>query len=128
MLDIHSANIEDQILLWKILGGMTLSHLALDFVMLKSQTANKEKLIRLYQKCWTITGIQSGNYYSDEITTQDILILSYFPSLNYFYVSLYDNVHSTIAQNVIKNCNNLRCASFLNICYNPLLLMVGWCM
>ena len=111
------SDVEDDILLWKILSDMKLTHIAVEYNVLEPEAANKEKLISFYQKCCTIRGIQCGDGcpdYDDSAFTEVGLILSYFPSLNYCNCSMWDTcAPSTIVQDVINNCKELRCVSFL---------------
>ena len=111
LLGICVTKVEDQIQLWEILSNMKLTHLGVAFCVLTPEAANKEKLICLYQKCWTNRGIQCS--YSLECclkhsTSEDVLMLSYFPSLNYIYLDLCpDLTPPTIVQDVINNCAEL---------------------
>ena len=119
------AKAEDHILLWEILSDMKLTHLAVDFHILRSKAANKEKLICLLQKCSTMRGIecrlQLCQYYC--CGSLDTLMLSYFTSLHYCYLTCYD--HSvTLSLDMINNCKELRCMSVtainlsLNLAHN----------
>ena len=49
------SKVEDQTRLWEILSNMKLTHLEVEYCVLRSKAANKEKLICLHQKCWTIS-------------------------------------------------------------------------
>ena len=96
--------VEDHILLWEIFSNMKLTHLAMEHCVLRSKAANKVKLISLYKQCLTIRGIQCGDCCCGKyFTNKDMMMLSYFPSLNYCYVQYYDGL-STIVQDVINNC------------------------
>ena len=121
LLGIHVLEVEDHnvILLWEILSDMNLTHLAVELGFLKSEAINKRKLISLYQRCWTIRGIQCDNH--DEVVFAEVgLMLSYFSSLNYFFMR-YHTSPPTIVQDVINNCKELRCVSFRSNDYNNLL-------
>jgi len=115
LLGIHCTHllIVNHLLLWEILSNMRLIYLALEFCALKSEPANKERSIKLYQKCWTIRGIHCElKYNCGNITDEDITFLSYFPSLNYIYSTDYPGLLPTIVNNVINNCKEIRCAFF----------------
>jgi len=59
LLGIHASEDEDCIPLWEILSDMKLTHLAVQLCMnTRLEVTNKEKIISLFQKCLTITGIQ----------------------------------------------------------------------
>jgi len=77
----HGAFLENVISSWKILSGMKLTHLAVDFIVFIRRDADKEELICLYQKCLSVRGIDSCQI---GIT---IDMLSYFPLMNYCHVS-----------------------------------------
>ena len=116
LLGILASLVEDHSLLWEILSDMKLTHLAgQDCIVLKSDAVSNERLICLYKKCWTIRGIQCGDCCCED---EDILMLSYFPSLQYCYIKFYYGL-STIVQDVINNCKELT-----SMCYigNPLSL------
>jgi len=121
LLGIQDSLVGDHILLWEILSDIKLIYLAVEFSVLRSQPANKEKFIRLFKKCLSIRGINCS-FHCDNITIEDIMLLSYFPSLNYFYSSDYVRL-PTIIQDVINNCQELKCAYFNN-CY-PLTLSIA---
>ena len=106
LLCICVEKVEDHVRLWEILSNMKLTHLGVDFCVLRSDITNKKKLICSYQKCWTIRGIQCG-YCCESFTNQDTLMFSYFPSLNYFHLSHCYHL-ATIAQDVINNCNKVK--------------------
>ena len=111
---ICASALENHILLWKILSGMKLSHLQVEFCILRATVASKEKLICLYQECQTIRGILlNGVCECERPTTEDILMVSHFPSLNYCYLAPFqkDKV-PTIVEDVINNCKELRCVCF----------------
>ena len=46
---------------------------------------------------------------------ENITFLSYFPSLNYIYSTDHPGLLSTIVHNVIKNCKEIKYASFRQI-------------
>ena len=121
LLDIHQmhlliVDVENHFLLREILSNMRLIYLALEFCALKSEPANKERLIKLYQKCWTISGIHCElKFNCGNITDEDITFLSYFPSLNRIYSTDYPGLLPTIVHNVINNCKEIRCASFRQV-------------
>ncbi|XP_065908495.1 uncharacterized protein [Dysidea avara] len=96
----------NQTRLWEILSNMKLIHLGVEFCVLRLEAANKEKLICLYQKCWTIRGIQCSD--CDCEHEEDTLMLSYFPSLNYCYLYLVYQSSPTIVKDVISNCTELK--------------------
>ena len=103
------SKVEDQTRLWEILSNMKLTHLGVKCCVLTSKAANKEKLIYLYQKCWTIRGIQCEHCEDHSPTNKDML--SYFPSLNYCYLDLHpvsDQSSPTVLQDVISNCTELK--------------------
>ena len=123
-------DVENHLLLWEVLSSTRLIYLALEFCTLKSEPANRERLIKLYQKCWTIRGIYCElKFGCGNITNEDITFLSYFPSLNYIYSTDYPGLLPTIVHNVIKSCKEIRCASFrqgrlsqsLDLTHNPTL-------
>ena len=111
LVGINVSNVEDHILLWEILSNMKLTHLAVEFKVLKSEPSNKEKLMSLYQKCCTIRGIQCGGDRYVHAFTKVGFMLSCFSSLNYCFMRYYTS-SSTIVQDVITNCKELRCVSF----------------
>ncbi|XP_065914507.1 uncharacterized protein [Dysidea avara] len=104
MGNICTSDVEDHVLLWKILSDMKLSHLTMEFCVLEAKDANKKTLICLYQKCWTIRRIQCG-YCSHcrTATYKDTLMLSYFPSLIYCYLN-----EPAMVQDLINNCKKLK--------------------
>ena len=108
LLGICVSKVEDQTQLWEILSNMKLTHLAVEYRALRSKAANKEKLICLCQKCWTIRGIQCGDCYLEGSTNEDTLMLSYFLSLNYCYIYLVNHTPHTVVQDVINNCTELK--------------------
>ena len=121
LLGIHVSKVENQIQLWETLSDMKLTHLAVDFHILKPKASNKEKLICLYQKFWTLRGIQCSYCWYFNLTDEDTLILSYFPSLQYCYASC-DYSPPTFFQDVLNSCKGLRCASYFNNYYTSLSL------
>ena len=70
------SKVEDQTRLWEILSNMKLTHLGVKCCVLRSQAANKEKLICLYQKCWTIRGLQCSYCHPHPSEDEDSLMLS----------------------------------------------------
>jgi len=122
LLDIHRTHnmlivkIENHLLLWEILSSIMLIYLALEFCALKSEPANKERLIKLHQKCWTIRGIHCElKFNCGNITDEDITFLSYFPSLNYICSTDSPGLLPTIVNNVINNCKEIRCVFFHHV-------------
>jgi len=115
LLGIHVSGVEDRILLWEILSGMNLTHLAVQFCIL---TAKKGKLVHLYQKCLTVRGIElhyvhNGCGSCATITNADALPLPYFPLLNYCSLRAHKSYTvPTVVQDVIDNCKGLKCVSF----------------
>ena len=110
LLGICVSKVKDNVLLWKILSDMKLTHLAVQFCVLRSKSANKKMLVCLYRKCAIIKGIQCEFCASKDCTIEDALMLSYFSSLNYCYLQGHINKFPTIVQTVINNCKKLRCA------------------
>ncbi|XP_065908136.1 uncharacterized protein [Dysidea avara] len=51
LLGICVSKVEDQTRLWEILSNMKLTHLGVEYCILRLEVTNKEKLIYLYQKC-----------------------------------------------------------------------------
>ena len=113
----------DHIHLWRILSDMKLTHLAVDFHILRPKASNKEELFCLYQKCWTLRGIQCSCWYFN-LTNEDTIILSYFPSLQYCYASC-DYSPPTFLQDVINSCKGLRFVSYYNNYYTSLSLSIA---
>jgi len=121
LLGIHDSLVVDHVILWEILSDMKLTYLAVEFSVLRSQPANKEKLICLFKKCLSIRGIHCS-FLCGNITIEDAMFLSCFPSLNYFYSS--DDVRlPTVIQDVVNNCKGLRGAYFNN--FYPLTLSIA---
>ena len=87
LLDIHVLNVEDHVLFWETLSNMKLTHLAIEFCFLNLVEDNIEKLICLFQKCWTIRGIQCELLFGC-FTNRTASIVRCFPSLNYFYLNV----------------------------------------
>jgi len=115
--------VEDHIRLWEILSNVRLTHLGVSFCALKSKAANKEKLISLYQKCWTVRGIQCAHCYCGSVSTDATSMLSYFPSLNcgYFEDLLCSAPTIIIVQDVINSCTKLKVFSLFKRCmYLPI--------
>jgi len=105
------SNIEDRILLWKILSGMKLIHIAAEFCVFRSK-ADDTKLSDLFQKCWSIREIQLSNCYNCKFSAnEDVSILSCFPSLHYCYFEDVENPH--LVQDMINNCKKLKYFSYL---------------
>ncbi|XP_065920439.1 uncharacterized protein [Dysidea avara] len=124
LLGTHVSKVEDHILLWEILSDMKLTHLAVEFCVLRA--TKKEKLICLYQKCY-IRGIQCEYCrYCGIFTDEDTLMLSYFPSLNCCYLQSSGVVTAvpTIVQDVVNNCNELECVRFYLVLSQPLSLVL----
>ena len=116
LLDICVSQVEDQVRLWEILSNMKLTYLGVTYCVLRSEATNKEKLIYLYQKCWTIRGIQCVCCYDCDCVVNS-KELPYFPSLNYCYIGhlcQINTVSPTIVQDVINNCTELKVFS---LCY-----------
>jgi len=112
---IHASKVEDDVALWEILSKLRLTHLAVGLCLLRSEGANRERLICLYQKCWTITAIQYESCNScGDFTPKDAVLVSYFPSLNHCYLML-DSTYKfpNIVQEMISNCRTLKSASFI---------------
>jgi len=107
LLGILVSLMEDHIQFWEILSDMKLNHLALQHCALKSDAVRMGRFICLYQKCLTIQGIQCSDCCSND---EDILMLSYFPSLQYCHIQYYGLPN--IVKDVIMNCKKLRCAYF----------------
>ena len=76
LLGICVSNVENQTRLWEILSNIKLTNLGVKSCVLTSKAAKKEKLICLYQKCWTIRGIQLHNVCDceNDFTNDDILL------------------------------------------------------
>ena len=113
---IHVSNVEDHILLWVILSNMKLTLLGVEFCILRPKAANKKRLIELFKKCWDITGMSiiyrchcNQNFFN---RGQGVLILSHFPSLNYFYLQI-DLKLPTIVQDIMNNCKEIRTVHFI---------------
>ena len=112
LLGIHISEVEDHILFWEILSGIRLTHLAVEFCILRSEAVSKEKLISLYHKCWSIKGIQSScNCSCWEFTKEDALLFSYFPSLIYCNLCAFSKLPNVV-QDVIQNCKELKSIRF----------------
>ena len=71
--------VENHILLWEILSDMKLIHLAVECCVLRSEVANKEKLICLYKKCLTIRRLQCSFLCSKNFTSEQRVFLSFSP-------------------------------------------------
>ena len=114
LLHIPVSNVEDLVLLWKILSNMKLTHLALDNCYLIPEASMKEKLICLYQKCWTLRGIQLNICHHEKFADncESELMLCYFPSLQYCYIS-FEHSLPIVIQDVIYNCNKLEIFTFI---------------
>jgi len=113
------SNVEGHILLWEILSDMKLTHLAMKFCILRYKAASKKALIRLYQKCFTIRGIQLNDCFcKGSSASKDALMLSYFPSLK--YCNLDYRKKPAMVQDVINNCKQLKCVRYS--CSDKLLL------
>ncbi|XP_065907093.1 uncharacterized protein [Dysidea avara] len=121
LLGICVSNVENQTRLWEILSNMKLTHLGVKCCVLTSKAANKERLICLYQKCWTIRGIQLHNVCDCENDfTNDDILLTYFPLLNYCYSG---HILPTI---VMNNCTELKvfyCVYFIRSLPLPVLTL-----
>jgi len=125
---IHASKVEDKVLLWEILSNLRLTHLAVGFCLIRSEGANRNRLIFLCQNCWTLRAIQCNSCNScGDFTVKDAMVVSFFPSLNHFYLRLESSASEipTIVQEMISNCKTLECASFiasyallLNLAYN----------
>jgi len=112
LLHIPVSNVENLVLLWKILSNMKLTHLALDICYLIPEASMEEKLICLYQKCWTIRGIQLNICHHEKFADKNELMLCYFPSLQYCYI-LFEHTLPIVIQDVIYNCNKLEIFTFI---------------
>jgi len=88
-----------------------LSDLAVELCVLIPETANN---INLHQICLTIKGMQCGNCCHGVSTSEHMLMISSFLSLNYFCAPAGCRP-STIVQDVINNCQQLRCAHFSTV-------------
>ena len=99
---------EDHILLWEILSDMKLTHLAVDFCILRPEAANKEKLICLLQKCSTVKGIECRyrRSYCYGCGKSDTLMLSYFTSLHYCHLT---STTATLSLDIMNDCKELKC-------------------
>ncbi|XP_065906237.1 F-box and leucine-rich repeat protein 13-like [Dysidea avara] len=113
ILGIRVSELEDHILLWEILSDMKLTHLVVEFCILRLEAANKEKLIGFYQKCWTIRGIQCEFCGCEDYTNEDVSMVSYFSLLHYCYFKSCHKVMPTAAQDVINNCKELQCVQII---------------
>jgi len=112
------SKIEGQILLWEILSDMKLTHLTMDYCVLRCETVNQKALICLYQKCCTIRGIQCDDcydYHCKSSANKDALILSYFPSLD--YCNLHYRNEPAMVHDVINHCKELKCVRYTG-CYS----------
>jgi len=82
--------------------------------VLTSKAADKKKLSNIYQRCWTINAIQYNDCsHCKNISDEDVMI-SCFPSLNYCYSELHKKptcMH--IVQDLINNCVKLKYFSLL---------------
>ena len=109
--------VEDHILLWKILSSMKLIYLEITSCVLRLKAAT---MINLCQKCFTMTEIRCIYCYDcRNSTNKDILKLSCFPSLNYCYVKdIRNRKKLTIVQDMIKSCKELKCFSLYSSLYN----------
>ena len=95
--------------IWEILSDMRLTHLAVEFCVLKSEASNKEELICLYQKCWTIRGLQCHDCCDcDNYDTEESLMLSYFLSLNYCHLEYSEDLPTFVQLDVINNCKEVK--------------------
>ena len=116
ILGIHVSKVEDHVVLWEVLSKMRLTHLAVEFCLLRSEAANKEKLVCLYQNCWTIRAIQCHSCPTScgDFTVKDVMMVSYFPSLNRCFSRINSSCkQNTVVQDMIRNCKTLKCASFI---------------
>ena len=111
LVGIHVSVMENHVLLWEILSDMKLTHLAADVsVLLSKKTAIKQKLICLLQKCSSIKGIECDyvRYCCCDCCDCDKLdMLSYFTSLQYFYLTCYID-SPTITLDIVNNCKELK--------------------
>ena len=114
LLGIHVSQVENHILLWEILSDMKLTHLAVQFCILRSQTANKEKLVCFYKKCLTVRGIEFHYVHNscDSCVANEHTVPC-FPSLDYCKLRANEPcIVPTIVQDVINDCKELKCVSF----------------
>ena len=77
---------------------MKVTHLEVKYCVVRVEATNEEKLICMYQKCWTIRGIQCEICYFMNSNSEYTLMLSYFSSLNYCYLYLGHQSSPTIVQ------------------------------
>ena len=99
---------------------MKLTHLKITFCVLRSEAANKKRLISLYQKCITIRAIEC--YLTNlqllecsscqNFTERDPLLLSCFPSLHYCNIGMSERLSAAIVLNVVNFCRDLKCLIF----------------
>ena len=123
LLCIPVSYVENLILFWEILSNMKLTHLAIDDCLLLPEAAMKEKLISLYQKCWSIRGIQC-NVYRVNSANEGVSMLRYFLSLKYCYLTSSHTL-PTVVQDVINNCNKLETFKIKIVAGNIILLKLA---
>ena len=80
--------IENQVILWEILSGMRLSHLALDICITESTaTGDKHRLMELYQTLVHLKAIELRSTVlcrvCDHVKSKESLLLTYFPSVDF---------------------------------------------
>ena len=123
MVHICISNVENHIQLWEILSNMKLTSLATKFCVFRAKAAQKKSLICLYQKCWTLRGIQCYRCYSYKSSADKDISIMYFPSLHFFNVCHYEE--STVVQDVVNTCKELKCAVFYCFSYRLSLNLVS---
>ena len=124
LFGIRVKDVEDQIQLWEILSDMKLTHLGLEtcsIIPFEDDNAYKQTLMKLYQKFSHLQAISvksdatENNLYncSDcvKFDNHHIFLLSKFPLLA--YVKFKTSVTSTVIQNVLVSCKEIKYFYFL---------------
>ena len=111
LLCVPLRNIQSQVKLWDILSSMKLTQLGVELCTLKPLAErDTNKLIRRFQKCSNLQGLEAYAGHTDCMDCGDIdderpFLLSHFPSLKWCRLS---SMQPQSAQEVITTCQGLK--------------------
>jgi len=111
LLGIPVTEVEDQTHLWEILGDVKLTHLAIELCVLLPSAANKQYLVRSFQKCINLQVLESKSFcnecalrFVDNIPS----VLSHFPSLIHCTLTVHNHQYTNALQEVLNSCKKLK--------------------
>jgi len=107
---ISVTQVDNQVKFWEILSSMKLTHLVVEGCVIQPWIGNKEKLVGLFKKFYSLRGLQvEFAFYCKEcaIYTRQWSLLAHFPVLK--YCRLDGVCNSSIVQEILTSCKQMTC-------------------